>query len=62
VDGELTQNVAPYLTDLMEVFIDLLEVLLVAVCAPVFILYHKYKYRKRLPNAVAPREILSVRD
>jgi len=39
----------------MEVFVDLLDVLLVADCTPVFILYHKYQYNKRLPNAVTPR-------
>jgi len=34
----------------MEVFIELLEVLLVADFTPGFILYHKYQYSKHLPS------------
>jgi hypothetical protein len=45
----------------MELFIDLLEVFLVADYIPVFILDHKYQYSKHLPNAAAPSEILSIR-
>ena len=58
---ELIQNVARYFTELLEVFVDLFEVLLVADFTPIFARYHKYHYSKRLPNAVAPSEIFTIR-